>query len=111
MNRNEIALLLREFIASGKIKSKANTGLPYSTINRKIAKGEYYQTSFASIICTDEAVRDKFELLIFQQRIMDGTTVKVHRGYNTLYAITKACADGEMLRFPDLGNSSILYID
>lgn len=111
MNRNEIAFLLRQMIMAGKLKGKAATGLSYSVINKAIAKRELFPTSFSSIVCTDEATRDKFEGLVQQKRIMDGAAVKIQKKLLTLYAINMACANGEMLRFPDLGNSAVLYID
>lgn len=103
--------MLRQWIQEGVLKSKAGIGMSYAAINKAISKGELYQTSFASIVCTNEQTRDKFEALVQQRRIMDGTTIKVFTNLNTLYAINIACANGKMLRFPDLGNSSVLYID
>lgn len=111
MNRNEIAFLLRQMIASGKLMSKSSTGLSYSVINKKISQKELFPTSFQSIVCTDEAARDKFEALVAQKRILDGAGVKLTKKILTLYAINIACANGEMLRFADLGNSAVLYID
>lgn len=111
MTRNEIASLLRQWMLAGKIKSKASMDMSYGSINKAIAEGSLFPTTFASIVCKDEAIRDKFESLVQQRRIMDGTTVKVYKGLKTLYSINMACANGEMLRFPDLGNSSVLYID
>ena len=111
MNRNEIAMMLRQWILAGKLKSKASLDISYGAINKAIADGKLFPTSFASIVCGDEFTRDKFENLVQQRRIMDGTTVKVYKKLNTLYSINMACANGDMLRFPDLGNSSVLYID
>lgn len=110
MNRSEIASFLRYLIEDGRLKSKKGTGLSYPAINKAIAEGRLFQTSFASVVCTDGTARDKFEDLVGQGRIIDGTGMKV-RGYLTLYAQTKAAADGKVLRFPDLGNASVLYID
>lgn len=111
MNRNEIAFLLRQWMTAGKLKSKASLDMSYGAINKAIAEKTLFPTSFASIVCTDESVRDKFEGLVQQKRIMDGTSVKINKKLLTLYAINMACANGEMLRFPDLGNSSVIYID
>lgn len=111
MNRNEIAWQLRQWIAGGLLKSKKATGLTYAAINKAIASGELLPTSFEGIVATDKTIRDKFEGLVNQRRILDGKSIKVHKGLLTLYAINLSCANGELLRFPDFGKSNPLYID
>lgn len=111
MNRNEIAFLLRQFIAEGKMVSKASMGIPYSAINKMIAEEKLFPSSYSSIVFTNEAARDRFEGLVAQKRILDGVAMRVSKKLLTLYSINIACANGDMLRFPDLGNSAVLYID
>jgi hypothetical protein len=111
MSRNEIAFLLRQLIAAGRVSSKAGLGKDYTAINRMVARGELFQTSYRSVVCRDAEARDRFEQLVRQGRVLDGTAVRVQKGYLTLYAVNMACASGEMLRFPDLGHGSVLYID
>lgn len=111
MSRNEIASMLRLMLMQGRISSKVATGLNYGAVNKAIAEGRLFQTSFASIVCSDAETRDVFEDFVRKGRIMDVTAVKVQMGLLTQYAITKAAADGRFLRFPDFGNSCVLYID
>lgn len=111
MSRNEIAFMLRQWLADGRLIGKKASGLSYAAINKMIASGEFLATSFEGIVAKDAAVRDRFEALVTQKRIMDSKGVKLNKGLLTLYAINISCANGELLRFPDLGHSVVLYID
>ena len=111
MTRFEIRDLLQGFINDGKLMTKKNTGTDYATINRRLANGKLLVTVYEELVATDEDARSKFEELVKQGRIMDLLQVQNKTGLITKYAIDKACAVGEMLKFTGFGKSKPLYID
>ena len=111
MTRFEIRDLLQDFINEGKLMSKKGTGTDYATIKRRLAKGELLVTYYEELVATDEDARSKFAELVKQGRIMDLLQVQNKTGLITKYAIDKACAEGEMLKFTGFGKSKPLYID
>ena len=111
MTRFEIRDLLQGFINDGKLMTKKNTGTDYATINRRLANGKLRVTVYEELVATDEDARSKFAELVKQGRIMDLLQVQNKTGLITKYAIDKACAEGEMLKFTGFGKSKPLYID
>lgn len=111
LSRDEILAALRQMIADGELVSKANCGFSYPEINRKIAKGEFFVTSCASVLATTMIAKDEFEDWIQDHRVMDANMVRVHKNLLTLYAINKECAEGRMVRFSDFGKMCPLFID
>ena len=111
MTRFEIRDLLQGYIADGKLLTKKNTGTDYATINRRLANGKLLVTVYEELVATDEDARSKFAELVKQGRIMDLLQVQNKTGLITKYAIDKACAEGEMLKFTGFGKSKPLYID
>ena len=111
MTRFEIRDLLQGFINDGKLLTKKNTGTDYATINRRLANGKLLVTVYEELVSTDEDARSKFAELVKQGRIMDLLQVQNKTGLITKYAIDKACAEGEMLKFTGFGKSKPLYID
>lgn len=111
MTRFEIRDLLQGFINDGKLMTKKNTGTDYATINRRLANGKLLVTVYEELVATDEDARSKFAELVKHGRIMDLLQVQNKTGLITKYAIDKACAEGEMLKFTGFGKSKPLYID
>lgn len=111
MTRFEIKDLLQDFINEGKLMSKKGTGTDYATIKRRLAKGELLVTYYEEIVATDEDARSKFAELVKEGRVMDLLQVQNKTGLITKYAVDKACAEGEMLKFAGFGKSKPLYID
>ena len=111
MTRFEIRDLLQGFINDGKLLTKKNTGTDYATINRRLSNGKLLVTVYEELVATDEDARSKFAELVKQGRIMDLLQVQNKTGLITKYAIDKACAEGEMLKFTGFGKSKPLYID
>jgi len=111
MTRTEIVEQLRYWIKSGAMLGKPNTGLSYAEINRKIAAKEFFPTEYDSIVFTDLEACLKFRKLVDSGRIMNGSQCRIKRGLLTLYAINTACANGELLRFAEIGKKITLYIN
>ena len=111
MTRFEIRDLLQGFINDGTLMTKKNPGTDYATINRRLANGKLLVTVYEELVATDEDARSKFAELVKQGRIMDLLQVQNKTGLITKYAIDKACAEGEMLKFTGFGKSKPLYID
>ena len=111
MTRFEIRDLLQGYIADGKLMTKKGTGTDYATIKRRLAKGELLVTHYEEIVATDEDARNRFAELVMDGRVMDLLQVQNKTGLITKYAIDKACAEGEMLKFTGFGKSKPLYID
>lgn len=110
MTREEIKSKLEEWAGSGLLCSKRGTGYDYPAIKRMIGTGELYQTSYENIVARSEDVRDEFENLVSEGRVMNAAGVMARTGLVTAYRISLACAEGEMLRFSALGNGCVLYI-
>lgn len=110
MQRSEIKTMVEGWIQSGLITSKRNSGLSYAEINKEIAKGRLLPTSYRSVIATDLYVRDNFERLVHEGKLVDVRGVQVICGYKTLYDIKKAVANGEIDRIETLGRAALLYI-
>lgn len=110
MTKEEIKSLLGEWSERGLLCSKRSTGLDYSAIKRAIGRGELFATSFENVIARTAEVRDEFEGLIREDRVMNTASVMARTPLTTSYKINIACADGEMLRFSKLGNAAVLYI-
>lgn len=111
MTRFEIRDLLQGYITDGKLMSKKGVGTDYATIKRRLAKGELLVTYYEEIVATDEVARSRFAELVKEGRVMDLLQVQNKTGLITKYAIDKACAEGEMLKFAGFGKSKPLYID
>lgn len=111
MTRFEIKDLLQGFIDNGKLMTKKSVGTDYATIKRRLAKGELLVTYYEEIVATDEDARNLFAELVKEGRVMDLLQVQNKTGLITKYAIDKACAEGEMLKFAGFGKSKPLYID
>jgi hypothetical protein len=111
MTRFEIKDLLQGFIDDGKLMTKKSVGTDYATIKRRLAKGDLLVTYYEEIVATDEDARKRFAELVKEGRVMDLLQVQNKTGLITKYAVDKACAEGEMLKFAGFGKSKPLYID
>lgn len=116
MNRNEIAETLRQWIAEGKMFSAAmlnKNGMSAHEVGRKCASGQLFRSRHGAIIFTEDALRKQFEEWMYSgnKRIYTAADLDSLRGIIKLYDINKACANGEYLRFDDLGKSATLYIE
>lgn len=110
LSREDIANILRRRKEEGRIMSKRELQMNYGKVNRAIGKGELYQSSFEALVCTDVETRDLLEEWHSEGRVMDMAMIKARTMYTTAYAVNIACANGDMLRFPDFGKSKVLYI-
>ena len=116
MNRNEIAETLRQWIAEGKMSSTAmlnKSGMSSHEVGRKCASGELFRSRHGAIIFTEDALRKQMEEWMSGpgKCVYTGADLDSLKGLVTLYDINKACANGEFLRFADLGKSATLYIE
>lgn len=111
MTRFDIKDLLQGFIDDGKLMTKKSVGTDYATIKRRLAKGDLLVTYYEEIVATDENARNRFAELVKEGRVMDLLQVQNKTGLITKYAVDKACAEGEMLKFAGFGKSKPLYID
>ena len=111
MTRFEIKDLLQGFIDDGKLMTKKSVGTDYATIKRRLAKGDLLVTYYEEIVATDEDARKRFAELVKEGRVMDLLQVQNKTGLITKYAVDKACAEGEMLKFAGFGKSKPLYIN
>lgn len=111
MTRFEIKDLLQGYIDDGKLMTKKSAGVDYATIKRRLAKGLLLVTYYEEIVATDEDARNRFAELVKEGRVMDLLQVQNKTGLITKYAVDKACAEGEMLKFAGFGKSKPLYID
>lgn len=116
MNRNEIAETLRQWIAEGKMFSAAmlnKEGMSPHEQGRKCASGELFRSRHGSVLFTEDSLRKQFEEWMYgpDKRIYTAADLDSLRGIIKLYDINKACANGEYLRFDDLGKSATLYIE
>lgn len=115
MTRFEIRDQLRQYIADGKLLTKANLraeqGMAYATINRAVANREYFVTYYEEIVATDSDARLWLNNLIDEKRIMTFLQVQNYKGYVTKYEVEKACQEGILMRFYDFGKAIPLYID
>lgn len=111
MSRSEIVELLNSWIREGRLVSKTGLGLPYAEINRRIAAGEWLLTSCESVLCADSEVRELFEQLWAEKRVMDRHACMVNKNLLTIYAMDKACNNGEFVRVDLEGKKTILYVD
>lgn len=116
MNRNEIAETLRQWIAEEKMFSAAmlnKKGVSAHELNRRCASGELFRSRHGAIIFTENELRKQFEEWMYSEdkRIYTGADLDSLKGLIKLYDINKACANGEYLRFDDLGKSATLYIE
>ena len=110
MSKEQIVFLLRRWIKDGSIVTKRSTGLTAGQINKKFADKEYFATAYKSIIAKDERVRDEFEELVAQHKILDLNACRIHLNLLTLYQVNIAAANGDIVRVPDLGGKVTLYV-
>ena len=116
MNRDEIAETLRQWIDEGKMFSAAmlnKNGLKAHDVYRKCASGELFRSRHGSILFTEDGLRRQLEEWMYgeDKRIYTGADLNSLKGLIKLYDINKACANGNLLRFDDLGKSATLYIE
>lgn len=116
MNRNEIAQTLRQWIAEKKMFSAAmlnKTGVSAHELARKCASGNLFRSRHGAIIFTEDALRKQMEDWMYGEGkcIYTAADLDSLKGLVKLYDINKACANGEYLRFDDLGKSATLYIE
>lgn len=116
MNRNEIAETLRQWIAEEKMFSAAmltKRGVSAHSQGRMCASGELFRSRHGAILFTEEELRRQFEEWMYGESkcIYTGADLDSLKGIVKLYDINKACANGEYLRFDDLGKSATLYIE
>lgn len=116
MSREEIASLMRKWIAEDKMFSSAmlnNRGVSSHEQNRRCASGELFKSRLGNVLFTDESLRRQLEDWLYGEdkcvyTIADLGSLK---GLVTLYEVNKASANGDFLRFEDLGKSATLYIE
>lgn len=116
MNRNEIAQTLRQWIAEKKMFSAAmlnKQGISAHELARKCASRELYRSRHGAIIFKNDSLRKKMEEWMYGENkcIYTAADLDSLKGLVKLYDINKACANGEFLRFDDLGKSATLYIE
>lgn len=109
-DREEIKNRLSSWVDEGLLCSKRSTGIDYASIKRAIARGELFATSFDNVVTRDIDVRDAFERLVIDGRLMNASSVMARTGLTSAYKINLACADGDMVRFGKLGNGCVLFI-
>ena len=116
MNRNEIAQTLRKWIAEEKMFSAAmlnKRGISAHELARKCASEDLFRSRHGAIIFTQDALRKQMEDWMYGDHkcIYTAADLDSLKGLVKLYDINKACANGEFLRFDDLGKSATLYIE
>lgn len=108
--RETIVATLRKYIEEGRLLSKPMIGKCHATIDRGIARGEYLETYFESIVAKDEEVKEWFNKRVCDKDIMNALQARVDYGYKTDYELNKACMCGVLVKFPDFGKACPLYI-
>lgn len=110
MTRETIVTTLRKHIEDGRLLSKPMTGKCHATIDRGIAKGEYLETYFESILAKDLEAKEWFNEMVCNKGIMNALQARVDFGFKTDYELNKACMCGVLVKFPDFGKACPLYI-
>lgn len=88
-------------------------GISAHELARRCASGEFYRSRHGAIIFKNDSLRKKMEEWMYGENkcIYTAADLDSLKGLVKLYDINKACANGEYLRFDDLGKSATLYIE
>lgn len=107
--KEELLSLIKSWIGNGLLVLRTEQG-DRSDVARAIKKGRLFPTSFASIMATDESVRDEFEHCIDANRIMDSNRLASRMGLTTIFARNRAVQEGKITKIDDFGTNVALYV-